>query len=123
MKKWLLRWVLMTLALVLAAGLTSMLGLKMSADTSSSTAILRLVLAALALGFLNATVGTVAKLIALPLNCLTLGLVSLFINAGILYWVGTFKLGLVVGDFLSAFVGSLFYSGIATILTTTLTDD
>lgn len=112
----------MALALVLAAGLTHTLGLSMKADTSSAEAILKLVVASICLGFLNATVGKLAKLIALPLNCLTLGLFSLVINAAIFYWVGTMKLGLVVGDLLSALVGSLFYSGFATILTTTITD-
>lgn len=112
----------MTVALVLAAGITAMLGLKMSADTSSSDAIVKLVLAAVVLGLINATLGRVLKLIALPLNCLTLGLFSLVINAAIFYWVGTMRLGLVVGDFLSAFVGSLFYSGINAILSTIVDD-
>ena len=55
---------------------------------------------------LNITVAPVLKLIALPINLLTLGLFSFVINAGIFWITATFVEGFTVAGFLSALVGS-----------------
>ncbi|MCE9557920.1 MAG: phage holin family protein [Armatimonadetes bacterium] len=116
MKSLLIKWLIMALALVIAATATKGLGLSFVADTGSAASLLKLVIGAVVLGLLNATLGRVLKFISLPLNCLTLGLFALVINAAIFYWVGTMGFGYKVGDFISAFVGSLFYSAITAIL-------
>src|SRR2546427_211441 len=59
----------------------------------------------LVLGFANAVVGPLLKLLTLPLNCLTLGLFSFVINAA-LFWAA----GEVTGAYQVAFVGALIGS-------------
>jgi putative membrane protein len=73
-----------------------------------------LAIAALVVGVVNASIGTVIKLLALPVTILTLGLFSLVIN-GLLFWLGAtlsnaLGLGLHVDGFIPAFEASLVVS-------------
>lgn len=63
-------------------------------------------IAALVLGILNAVVRPVLILLTLPINILTLGLFTFIINAGLIFFVGTFVKGFAV-DFNSAIVASI----------------
>ena len=69
----------------------------------------RIMIGTALLGLANATIGTFAKLITAPLNCMTFGLVWLLINAGLFYWVGNLKphWGFHVGGFWAALAGSM----------------
>ncbi|MER3466731.1 MAG: hypothetical protein C4340_06430, partial [Armatimonadota bacterium] len=62
------------------------------------------------LGLVNSTIGRIAKMVTLPLACLTFGLAWVLINALLFWWVGTFGLGFKVGDFGAALVGSVLMS-------------
>lgn len=61
---------------------------------------------ALLLGILNAVVKPILVLLTLPINLLTLGLFTFVINAGLIFFVGSFVQGFEV-TFLSAFIASI----------------
>jgi putative membrane protein len=101
----LIYWVISAISLIVSALVArGVFGSDVIVDTKNP---LRLMLGVAVLGLVNATIGRFAKLVTLPLNCLTLGLVWLLINAGLFYWVGGMKLGFHVGDFWAALVGSM----------------
>jgi putative membrane protein len=110
MGRFALRWILLVVSLVLSAMATSALGLRFHADTSSAGSVAQLFVGAAVLTFLNATLGNLLKLLTLPLNCLTLGLFSLVINAAMLSIVAQMGLGFHIDGFLAALVGSVLLS-------------
>jgi len=110
MRKLLLRWLCLTLAILIAAMISSAVGLPFRAEVKSAADFFELLLGAAVLAIINATLGKLLKFITAPLNCLTLGLVSLLINAGLLMWVGSMKIGFCVGDFFAALLGSILIS-------------
>jgi putative membrane protein len=69
---------------------------------------------ALIFGVVNATIGTVLKVLTCPLILLTLGLFTLVINGLMLqfsaWWAGIFGLGFSVSSFWAAFLGALVVS-------------
>jgi putative membrane protein len=67
-------------------------------------------IAALAIGFINATLGAVLKIITFPLTILSLGLFWLIINALMLKFASVFVPGFVVNGFLAAFLGAIVLS-------------
>jgi len=67
-------------------------------------------IAALAIGFINATIGFVLRMITLPLTMLTLGLFWLVINALMLELASTIVPGFEVHGFLAAFLGAIVLS-------------
>jgi len=111
MTRLLLRWILLAFSVVAASLMTQALGLAFKVDTSSVAKGIQLLLGVAVLALLNATLGRILKLLTLPLNCMTLGLFSLVINAVVL-WVaaGTglgFRIEGTTGEqFLAALVGS-----------------
>jgi putative membrane protein len=116
-----LRWILMALSVVAASFVTRALGLDFVVDTESVAGVMQLFLGVALLSLLNATLGKIIKFFTLPLNCLTLGLLSLVVNALILWFAATFELGfrIVAGGFrgfLTAFVASLLISAINGVL-------
>lgn len=75
---------------------------------------------ALVFGVVNAVVGPAAKLLALPLIILTLGVFLLVVN-GLLLWLtsvvsGALGLGFHVSGFWSAFFGALVVSVVSVVL-------
>jgi putative membrane protein len=66
-----------------------------------------------ALSVVNAALRPIILVLACPLNCLTMGLASLFIHALIFYWVGKAVPGIEFPSFLSAFWASVLYSILA----------
>lgn len=111
MKRMLLKWILFTVALIVAAKVTGMFmpGFDVIEIKSFSDAM-SVLLGAAVLAIINATLGKVVKFFTLPLNCLTLGLFSLVVNAAMLWLAGSLKIGFRVDDFLPALVGSLVLS-------------
>ncbi|MFH8367999.1 phage holin family protein [Streptomyces sp. NPDC018031] len=89
--------------------------------------VLTLILVALLFGVVNVIVKPVVKLLALPLFILTLGLITLVINALMLLltsWLaGKFDLSFDVDGFGTALVGALIVSVVAWALHVVLPDD
>jgi putative membrane protein len=67
-------------------------------------------IAALAIGFINATIGFVLKVLTFPLTLLTLGLFWFVINAVMLELASTLVPGFQVRGFFPAFVGAIVLS-------------
>lgn len=74
------------------------------------------IFAALGLGFVNAVIRPVVMVLTLPLNVLTLGLLTFIINALLFYSVSAFVPGFTVSGFPAALLGSLLFSIISSVL-------
>ena len=125
----LLRWLILVLSVIAASYFTRVLGLNFVVTAEGVSGFLQLMIGVAVLALLNATLGTVLKLLTLPLTCLTLGLFSLVINAAILMWSASFGLGYQIGEddgsrkFMAAFVASLLISAVNAILGSILIKD
>jgi len=123
MRRLLLKWGLMAVAFVGAAHLCDALTLPVHYDLYELAGFFKFLIGLAILGFLNATLGRLLKFLMLPLNCLTFGLVGLVVNAAMLMIASNLSLGFSVnGSFFTAFVCSLFYSGLCAILQSLLPD-
>ena len=98
----LLNWVLSALAVWIVA----QLGIGMTVHGAAAALI-----AALVIGFINATLGVVLKIVTFPLTLLTLGVFWFVINA-LMLEVASWLLspGFHVSGFLAAFVGAIVLS-------------
>ena len=105
-KAFLQRWAITTLAVLVAANVLQ----GISYDSPSG-----LLAATLLLGLLNAFVKPVMMLLSLPLLLFTLGLFTLVINAGLLYFVGQLKF-FHVDSFWTAMKGAFLISLITLVL-------
>lgn len=103
----LIHWLVGAIALVISSLVAQALGFDLVVDTGRP---LLLFIGVAVLGLVSATIGRVAKLITLPLACLTFGLAWVVVNALLFWWVGTLGLGFEVGDFWAAVVGSVLMS-------------
>jgi putative membrane protein len=76
-----------------------------------------LLIAAIALGVLNAIIRPILVMISLPITCVTLGLFVVVIN-GFIFWLLSLIpiTGLVVHDFLQAILGALVVSLVSFVL-------
>ncbi len=97
----LLNWVLSALAVWIVA----QLGIGISVQGATAALI-----AALAIGLINATLGLVLKILTFPLTIVTLGLFSLVINALMLEVASALVPGFYVRGFLAAFIGAIVLS-------------
>jgi putative membrane protein len=75
-----------------------------------------LVLAALALGFVNAVLRPFILLLTLPLNVISLGVLTFFVNGLLFYSVSKVVAGFYVSDFWSAFWGAIAFSLVSFLL-------
>jgi putative membrane protein len=73
-------------------------------------------IAAVAIGLVNATVGLILKILTLPLTLLTLGIFWFIINAIMLELAAAFVPGFSIDGFLPAFVGAIVLSLVNLIL-------
>ena len=105
MKVFLIRWVSNTLALVATSFLLPGIWFK------DWTACL---LGALVLGLLNAFVRPVLLFLTLPLNILTLGIFTIFLNAAIFFVSGYIIPSLMIKNYTWAIAGSLVFSVFST---------
>ncbi len=101
LKSFLQRWLVNTLAVLVAVRLVN--GIHYASNTD-------LLIATLVLGILNAFLRPLLMLLSLPLLIFTLGLFTLVINALLLYFVGNLWSGFHVATFSSAFWGALVIS-------------
>ncbi len=106
MKSFLKRWIITTLAVLIAVQIVP----GIHSDT-----LVGLLVATLLLGLLNAVVRPVLIILALPLVILTLGLAIIPINMLLLWWVGHLK-DFHVAGFWSAFWGSIIISVVTMVL-------
>jgi len=107
LKTFLQRWLINAVAVMVAANLIK--GIEY--QTLSG-----LLVASLLLGIFNALLRPLLVLLSLPLVIFTLGLFTLFINALLLYFVGSLVKSFVVADFWAAFWGALIISVVSLIL-------
>lgn len=101
LKPFLQRWLINTLAVLVAANVVT----GIHYDTVAA-----LLVASLLLGIMNAFLRPVLLLLSLPLLIVTLGLFTLVINALLLYFVGWLVGPFYVDSFSAAFWGSLVAS-------------
>ena len=73
-------------------------------------------MAPIVIGFINATLGVIVKIITLPLTLLTLGVFWLIINALMLQLAAAIVPGFYVAGFISAFFGAIVLSLINVLL-------
>lgn len=109
----LLRWLILSLAIVVAAYLFP--GIRVE---GFGTALV----AALVLGILNAFFRPILILLTLPINILTLGLFTFVINALLLMMTSGVIGGLVVDGFGSALLGALIISLVSWLLSSFVND-
>ena len=113
MRGLLLRWLILTLAIMTAAYLFS--GIHVSGFGSA-------LFAALVLGVLNAFFRPILLILTLPINVLSLGLFTFVINAVLLMMTSGIIGGLVVDGFGSALFGSLIISLVSLLLSSFVSD-
>jgi putative membrane protein len=98
MLRLLVKWLLHAAALLITANLVP--GFQIRSFGAALVAVL-------VIGFLNATIGAILKLLTLPLGILTLGLFFLVINAIMLEAAGSITPGFRVLNFGAALIGAL----------------
>ena len=101
MLKALLHWILNALAVWIVSRLVP--GFEVSSFGSA-------LIAALVIGFINATIGFVLKVVTFPLTVLTLGIFWLIINAIMLELASVFVPGFSIRSFGAAFWGAIVLS-------------
>jgi putative membrane protein len=103
----LLRWLVLTAAVLAASGLL---------DGIQVDGILSALLAAAALGILNAVLRPLIILLTLPINILTLGLFTFVINALMLKIASELIPGFTVHGFWTAVIGALIIGAVSWLL-------
>jgi putative membrane protein len=103
----LLNWVLSAVAVWIMAQLVP--GIHVNGAVAA-------LIAALAIGFINATIGAILKVITFPLTLLTLGVFWFVINALMLELASAVVPGFQVRGFFAAFVGAIVLSLINLVL-------
>ncbi len=103
----LLNWVLSALAVWIVSHVVP--GISVSGPVAA-------LIAALAIGFINATIGLVLKVLTFPLTLLTLGLFWFVINAAMLKLASVLVPGFEVHGFFAAFIGAIVLSLVNSLL-------
>ncbi|HLW54806.1 MAG TPA: phage holin family protein [Candidatus Angelobacter sp.] len=73
-------------------------------------------IAAAVIGFINATLGTLVKVVTFPITILTLGLFLIVVNAIMLKIAAVFVPGFVVRSWLAAIIGAILLSLVSSLL-------
>jgi putative membrane protein len=107
MRSWVTNWLVSTVSLLVAAWIIP--GIRLSGPGAA-------LLAALLIGFLNATIGLVLKILTIPLTIVTLGLFLLVVNALMFWLAAAIVPGFSVRGFWAAFFGALLMSIVGVIL-------
>lgn len=107
MPRFLLTWLVTAIALLITAHIVSGFAVK------SFTAAL---IAAIVLGLVNAIVRPIFVFLTLPLTIVTLGLFLLVVNAIMLLLVSYVTPGFVITSFISALLGSIVLTIVASVL-------
>ena len=107
MTNFLVRWGINSVAIFIVAHIVK--GVEVS-----STAIVLVI--ALVIGIINAFLRPLILMVTLPINILSLGLLTLFINGALFYLVSTIVKGFVIKGFWPAFWGYILFSIISFLL-------
>jgi len=99
--KLILNWILSALALLVVAHLVT--GFYVSSFVAA-------MIAAVVIGFINATIGAILKIVTLPLTIVTFGIFWLVLNAILLKLAAAFSPGFQIMGFLPAFIGAIVLS-------------
>lgn len=119
------RFLVSLVANAIALWLTTLIvgGVKVDAfgtDDGVLSTVLTYLFVALIFGIVNGIIGTVIRVVAFPLYILTLGLISLVVNALLLLlsgWISSlFGFGLIVENFWWAILGALVLAILAAII-------
>lgn len=106
MKGLIIRWVISAIALFITASLAQMMGIAIIL-----TGAIPAFIAILVLTIVNALIRPLLVLLTLPLNCLTLGLFTILINALMFWLAGSVGIkGFKVDGILAALFGSIVMS-------------
>lgn len=103
----LLRWILSAIALMIVARVV---------DGFEVKGFIPALIAAAVIGFINATLGTVVKILTFPITILTLGLFLIVINAVMLKFSAALVPGFAVHTWFAAIVGAILLSLISSLL-------
>ncbi|MGD0414854.1 MAG: phage holin family protein [Terriglobales bacterium] len=103
----LLHWILSAVAVWIVAHVVP--GISVSGPMAA-------LIAALVIGFINATLGLLLKIITFPLTILTLGLFWFVINALMLELAAAFVRGFEVRGFVPALIGAVVLSIVSSVL-------
>jgi len=107
MEYFLARWLINALAIFIVAHIVK------GIEVSSTPVVLVI---ALVLGIVNAFLRPLIILVTLPINILTLGLLTLFINGALFYLVSKIVKGFTITGFWPAFWGYILFSIISFLL-------
>lgn len=113
MLKWILDWVILTFSIAVTSYFLPFIYI--SGDTVWERIKIAF-LAGLILGLFNLIVKPVVKILALPINILTLGLFNIIINAGMLWFVDLIMKGLKIEGFWGYVLSSLVISVISIVV-------
>ncbi|MCL1874363.1 MAG: phage holin family protein [Clostridiales bacterium] len=113
MKKFLTRWLINSVALILIERFVSGV---------HANSLWTIVVAALIFGILNALVRPILLLLTLPINMATLGLFTFVVNAAILGMTGAVVRGFYINNFLTAIWASILLSLASMILSSFVKD-
>ena len=103
----LLNWVLSALAVWIVAKIVP--GISVSGPVAA-------LIAALVIGFINATLGALLKILTFPLTLVTLGIFWFVINALMLELAAGLVNGFYVRNFFAAFIGAIVLSIVSSVL-------
>jgi len=104
-----LRWLLNSLLLMVIPYIVPWSGIKVDSFWIALAA-------ALVLGLLNVLLRPLLLILTLPINILTLGILTLFINALVFWLTSQLVHGFFVPDYWAAFWGALVYSLLAMLI-------
>ncbi|MFA5725638.1 MAG: phage holin family protein [Candidatus Omnitrophota bacterium] len=107
MEYFLVRWLINALAIFIVAHIVK------GIEVSSTPVVLVI---ALVLGIINAFLRPLVILVTLPINILTLGLFTLFINGALFFFISKIIKGFVITGFWPAFWGYILFSIISFLL-------
>ena len=107
--KHLMRWLVGIIAILITVRIVQALGLPLKWPNLWGMVVFVPVLAVV-----NVIIGSIVRLLSMPITCMTLGLFSFVINA-ILFWVAGNATGAKM-TYLSALAGSIIYGVISTLL-------
>lgn len=104
-----LRWTMGVVAIAITIWVANLLGVPLTWEPPWRVIIFVPVLA-----IINAVIGPIIKLLALPINCLTFGLFSFIVNA-LLFWLAGHLTGAHMNIW-GALLGSIMYAALSTVL-------
>lgn len=112
----LIRWIVLVIAFIVGGQITSLITDGFEVQYRSFGEVLTLFLGVALFAFLNATIGTMLRILTLPLNCLTFGIFAIVVNAIVLQIAGAIGIGFRVDNFLAALIGSVIISIVTTLI-------